>query len=74
MTRFMEKMVKTPLMRVMGITLLMAEVIMTQSLVEQVMTQLSEEMGMTLLIPVEVKTTSQVVMEQIPSKLEVVMT
>ena len=33
-----------------------------------------EEMGTTPLIPVEVKTTSQVVVEQIPSKLEQVMT
>ena len=70
----MEEMVKTPLMRVMGITPLMAEVIMTQSLVEQVMTQFLEEMGTTPLIPVEVKTTSQVVVEQIPLKLEQVMT
>ena len=47
---------------------------MTQSLVEQEMTQFLEEMEMTPLIPVEVKTISQVVMEQTPSKLEVEMT
>ena len=74
MTRFMGMMVKTSLVREMGITLFMVEVMMTQSPVEREMTLSKAITEMTLLILEKEKMISTVVMGQTPSKLEVEMT